>query len=210
MEKWTGLIGLTLTILSILVILSGFSLWFYKHIWKPSKEFVDTMYKNKAFVDKVMYNLSPNGGNSLVDKINKITEKLEEVHKDTRLIKHKQQTNVYLDSQPLFECDEQGYCTNVNRKWSEITGVSEDEALGNGWINAVHPVDRQRVLEEWQRAIKSDVQFNSTYRFFNKNTSTALPVKGLSRIERNHLGDILFIVGTFEIIPDNKTKTAHA
>jgi PAS domain S-box-containing protein len=207
MEQW---LAPTLTILSILAILAGFSVWFYKNAWKPLSAMYKDIYSNKAFVEKVMYNLSPNGGNSLVDKINKIADKLEEVHNDTRLIKHKQQINGYLSNQPLFECDNQGYCVCVNKKWSEITGITEDEALGNGWVNAIHPVDRQRVLEEWQRAIKSDVQFNSTYKFYNRNTGVSLSVKGLSRIERNHLGDILFIVGTFEIIPDTKTKQANA
>lgn len=210
MEKWTGLIGLTLTILSILAIIGGFSVWFYKYVWKPSVQFVDTMYKNKAFVDKVMYNLSPNGGGSLVDKVGNIMHKLHEIHEDTKLIKHKQKTVSYLDLQPIFECDENGYNIFVNKKWCEITGLEEEEALGYGWINAIHPTDRQRVHEEWSRTIKADSQISSKYRLYNAKTTQIISVKSLAKIERDRNGDILFIIGTFEILPDIKTKTLYA
>ena len=37
-------------------------------------------------------------------------------------------------------------CTFVNERWCELTGLSFDEALGDGWFAALHPDDRERVL----------------------------------------------------------------
>lgn len=201
MEGWLAIL---LTILGIIGTIFAGVRYIYKNMWTPLKEFKDTVYKNKEFVDKVMYNLSPNGGNSLVDKVNKIANKLEEIHTDTSIIKHKQKTSSYLDIQPLFECDVQGYCISVNRKWCEITGIDEQSALGYGWISAIHPNDRQRVHDDWERAVETDHQFISTYRFYNKHTNKTIPVKGISRIERDRNGEIMYIIGTFEIIEEPK------
>ncbi len=39
-----------------------------------------------------------------------------------------------------------------NRNWMQYTGYSLDEGFGDGWIVAIHPDDRQPVLDAWQRA----------------------------------------------------------
>ena len=209
MQTWLAIV---LTIIGIIGGIATGCGYIYKHIWKPLSAMYKTIYQNKEFVDKVMYNLSPNGGNSLVDKVNRIENTLKEIHLHTKLIKHKQQTKLYLDNQPMFECDENGYNVFVNRRWCEITGLDEEEALGYGWINALYPSDRQRVHDEWQRTIKADSQISSEYRFYNKNTNQIIPVRSIAKIERDKKGEILFIIGTFEIVEDkiktNALKTA--
>ena len=42
--------------------------------------------------------------------------------------------------------DERGLCNYVNDRWTAITGLTIDEAIGNGWQRAVHPEDRAAVL----------------------------------------------------------------
>tara|TARA_R110000868_G_scaffold1729_5_gene13924 strand:+ start:20298 stop:20918 length:621 start_codon:yes stop_codon:yes gene_type:complete len=200
MEKWTGLIGLTLTILSILAILSGFSVWFYKYVWKPSVQFVDTMYKNKAFVDKVMYNLSPNGGNSLVDKVNRIDSKLDEILNVAKIIERKQKTDRHLSLQPLYECDENGYAIFLNEALLDIMGMSLEEAIGFGWTKAVKPIDQERILAEWKMAVSYGAEFNSVYTFINQQTYKQTKVNGRAKIERDEHKNILYIIGTCEEI----------
>jgi len=39
--------------------------------------------------------------------------------------------------------------------WQELTGQSEAEAAGQGWLDAVHPDDRARVRTAWSRALAS-------------------------------------------------------
>jgi PAS domain S-box-containing protein len=43
----------------------------------------------------------------------------------------------------------------VSRRWCEYTGLSADEALGEGWQAAVHPEDRGRLVESWRAATQS-------------------------------------------------------
>jgi PAS domain S-box-containing protein len=52
-----------------------------------------------------------------------------------------------------------GAITFLNRRWAEITGLGEERGLGFGFLQAIHPEDRDRVWASWQQA----VQFGHVY-----------------------------------------------
>ncbi len=52
-----------------------------------------------------------------------------------------------------------GRITYLNPYWYDYTGLSERKALGDGWIEAVHPEDRKRVLESWQTAVREGTDY---------------------------------------------------
>ena len=43
----------------------------------------------------------------------------------------------------IFRTDENGATTYVNPMWCQISGLSLAEAMGDGWLKAVHPDDRE-------------------------------------------------------------------
>ena len=45
-----------------------------------------------------------------------------------------------------------GQRTFVNGRWVEYTGLTEQQALGNGWQGVIHPDDLSRVLKTWQES----------------------------------------------------------
>ncbi|HEY8832800.1 MAG TPA: MHYT domain-containing protein [Gemmatimonadaceae bacterium] len=47
-----------------------------------------------------------------------------------------------------------GRITYCNPYWYEYTGLSERKTLGDGWIGAIHPDDRERVVDSWRAATK--------------------------------------------------------
>jgi PAS domain S-box-containing protein len=49
-------------------------------------------------------------------------------------------------------------------RWRELTGQSADEVRGFGWLDAVHPADRDGVRLRWAAAIESGNVFDSEYR----------------------------------------------
>ena len=52
----------------------------------------------------------------------------------------------------IWTTDRQALCIYLNKAWYEFTGQSEGEALGNGWVSAVHPDDRARVQSMFANA----------------------------------------------------------
>lgn len=65
----------------------------------------------------------------------------------------------------LFETDPDGNCLLVNRLWLEYSGMEKKQAIGNGWVRAIHPEDRQKVFEEWCAAVAQNQDFSFQYRF---------------------------------------------
>ncbi|PMS33877.1 PAS domain S-box-containing protein [Trinickia symbiotica] len=63
----------------------------------------------------------------------------------------------------------------VNRRWCEYTGLSVEQASGEGWQSAFHPEDRPELLEFWRASLASGQpgavearmrRFDGTYRWF--------------------------------------------
>lgn len=77
----------------------------------------------------------------------------------------------------LFEADPQGQCVRVNRRWTEISGLSHDQALGDGWIAAIHPEDRLRVFSDWEAAARREDEFVLDYRM-QRPDGTVVPIHG--------------------------------
>src|SRR5258708_3181347 len=48
-----------------------------------------------------------------------------------------------------------GYIDSYNQRWRDYTGLSTEQAQGEGWMQCTHPDDRQRVLAVWQRAVQT-------------------------------------------------------
>src|SRR3712207_5735853 len=65
----------------------------------------------------------------------------------------------------IFLTDAQGNCLFVNERWGELAGMSSEAARGQGWAEALHPEDRERVFEAWYAAARAGCEFSGEYRF---------------------------------------------
>ena len=43
----------------------------------------------------------------------------------------------------------------VNKRWAEFTGLSAEDTAGSGWMAAVHPQDRQLLLDNWRTSLNT-------------------------------------------------------
>lgn len=57
-----------------------------------------------------------------------------------------------------------GLTTYINRHWYEMTGTAVEDSLGSGWVEAVHPDDRQVCHERWKRCLQTGEAFELEYR----------------------------------------------
>jgi len=64
----------------------------------------------------------------------------------------------------IFRTDRFGKCTYVNEKWTELSGLSYEESLGDGWAKNIHPDDLPSVREDWVKAIASGRPSRKEYR----------------------------------------------
>jgi PAS domain S-box-containing protein len=55
-------------------------------------------------------------------------------------------------------------CTYVNKPWLEFTGRTLEEELGSGWVERVHPDDRQRCRELYATSFDARREFQGEYR----------------------------------------------
>jgi len=92
---------------------------------------------------------------------------LEASHSQEALTASERHFRTLTDHAPvgIFLTDTKGNCLFVNRRWCEMAGMSLEEAEGQGWANALHPEDRDRVFDEWYAAVTAGREFNSDYRF---------------------------------------------
>jgi PAS domain S-box-containing protein len=64
----------------------------------------------------------------------------------------------------IWVTEADGTCTYLNRRWEEFTGQDQAAGSGMGWLDAVHPVDRQRVRATFRAANRRAEPFEVEYR----------------------------------------------
>lgn len=103
----------------------------------------------------------------------------------------------------IFRTDPDGLTTYVNPTWSRLSGLSFDEALGNGWLNALHPDDREKISHGWKNStLENDVSV-AEYRFLRPD-GNILWVMGQAIPEFDSYNRIVGYVGTITDITDRK------
>lgn len=65
----------------------------------------------------------------------------------------------------IFRTDIHGHGIFVNKRWLEIAGMDLEQAMGDGWADALYPEDRDRVSSEWHQATQDKQAFRTECRF---------------------------------------------
>jgi PAS domain S-box-containing protein len=70
------------------------------------------------------------------------------------------------DSMPqiVWTAGADGSVDYYNRQFSTYTGMSVEDAIGDGWLAGVYPEDQARTVEAWQRAVQSGEQCECEHR----------------------------------------------
>jgi PAS domain S-box-containing protein len=62
--------------------------------------------------------------------------------------------------QLVWTCRVDGWCDYISPQYVDYTGVPEAGQLGFGWLQQVHPDDRERVLKGWGQTMAGDSPFS--------------------------------------------------
>ena len=82
-----------------------------------------------------------------------------------RLKMSEQQFRAICENSPfaIFLSDTNGECIFVNKKYVEMSGRQPEHLLGKGWVDFVHPDDREYAVQGWEGAVAAgNPSFNVT------------------------------------------------
>ena len=70
----------------------------------------------------------------------------------------------------IYRCNLEGEVIYTNTACSQILGVSKNQGFGNNWVQLIHPDDRERVLTNWGKLLKSGAEsVISEHRYVKQN-----------------------------------------
>ena len=99
----------------------------------------------------------------------------------------------------IFRTRSDGYTTYVNPRWCEISGIASHEALGDGWLQGVHPEDKHSLAEGWKQATNQQQRSTIEYRFIRPNgqqiwvLGVAVPELSPEGKPRGYIGTVIDI-----------------
>ena len=124
---------------------------------------------------------------------------------EEELIKSEEQYRslVLATTQIIWETNPDGEVINDIPTWRAFTGQSEQEIMGQGWINALHPDDRLGTRDIWAYAVESKTLYDTEYRIRNHTGEYFyFSVRGVPILNKD--GFILAWIGTCTDINEKK------
>ena len=68
----------------------------------------------------------------------------------------------------IFETNIAGRCLYTNPRYQEICGCTLEESLGEGWLQFVHPEERDRIFAEWSLYVREGREYSDEFRIQTK------------------------------------------
>lgn len=109
------------------------------------------------------------------------------------------------DNSPIgiFRAKPNGHITYVNPAWCLISGMDAQQAIDYGWLEAVHPDDREKVITNWQETSENENLLINEYRYVRSDEEVVF-VLAHAVAEVNTEGEITGYVGTITDITERK------
>ncbi len=85
----------------------------------------------------------------------------------------------------IFLTDKNGKCVYVNERWKSVTGLTEEQALGDGWSQGIAEEERGRIFSIWLKYSREaehskQMSFICDTKYKNVITGHETPVKIMS------------------------------
>jgi PAS domain S-box-containing protein len=106
--------------------------------------------------------------------------------------------------QLVWTCDASGLCDYVNQRLCDYTGLTVEQAVGMGWLSAVHPEDFQATQAVWMSAVHDGSCYRNEYRFRRASDSSYRWHLVLGLPLKNQQGRVVKWFGTCTDIHDQK------
>jgi PAS domain S-box-containing protein len=78
---------------------------------------------------------------------------------------------VQAGAQVVWVAGPDGAMKEDSPEWRWITGQSAEDYIGHGWLDSIHPEDRERVERDWRECVRTGKVFDDRYRIRAKSGS---------------------------------------
>lgn len=153
-------------------------------------------------VEKLMAQFERNGGSTIRDSLDRI-ERAVHVQE--------QRQKIMLGMVPfaVAETDARGKLIFANRTYLHWVGRTESEVLWDGWVNVIHPDDRERVRREWTEAVSEARSYEGQFRMLGTNSCFEVQCRAVP-IRAEDPTDALTPFGWVAIIIRNSVTSLEA
>ncbi|HEX6480538.1 MAG TPA: PAS domain-containing sensor histidine kinase [Ktedonobacteraceae bacterium] len=97
-----------------------------------------------------------------------------------------------------------GAAEYANQRWCDYTGKTPEQIQGEGWLQFIHPDDRQRIQEAWQTAVHTGTPYEVEHRIQHGSTGDYRWFLARGIPYQDAQGTILYWVGTCTDIDEQK------
>ena len=110
---------------------------------------------------------------------------------------------VELNPQIPWTADAAGNITEVGPRWHDLVGMTREQALGQGWANAIHPDDVTETFARWAIGLSSGDPIDVSYRVITPSGGYRW-MRARASARRDENGDIVRWYGTLEDIQQQR------
>ena len=138
-------------------------------------------------------------------------ERKESINKQKKIESELRESQAQLNSLAnispvgLFRTDSIGHCIYVNELWCHFSAMSAEEALGESWVNAVHPEDRGKVACEWKKSVEGEQLYETECRFVGRENKISWMLVRVA-VEKNVSAEVIGYIGSATDITLRKEK----
>jgi PAS domain S-box-containing protein len=95
------------------------------------------------------------------------------LHLNVELVGKNQELDAIVHTAPdiIFSRKADGSRDYISDRFYDFTGATPGSANGFGWLDYVHPEDKQKAMDEWLRCVESGANYEIEYRLRSKDGS---------------------------------------
>jgi len=137
------------------------------------------------------------------EELEKRSQTLQQLNRE--LARKNQELDAIIHTAPdiIFSRQADGSRDYISDRFYDYTGADSGSANGFGWLDYVHPEDKEHAMAHWLRCVESGANYESEYRIRSRDgahrwfRARALPIRDLK-------GEIVKWYGTCSDIHDSK------
>lgn len=168
-------------VLGIGAVLSAATLFAYRKALRPLFLYLRGGWRRLkealTSIEAIRREMFTNGGTSMRDAMNRVTDIVKELAKDTAMSVAQNRALSEQSAIGMFQGDIEGAVIWSNEALRQLTGLRPEQIAGRGWIGGVDAADRRLVESDWMLSTANRSPYTALFRLTHVGTGLSTPVK---------------------------------